>query len=116
MIELCCEYLSVQCIWLYVIIMSRTSSRMNLHAIVCLNVKELLARSMRQIWSLSDSNAIRALNHLLRKRTLNHLAKLSIWPFVTYTTEKEFDTILQITAEHVYMLQNQKICFEECFS
>ena len=74
MIELSCEYLSLWCIWLYVIIMSHTSFRVNPHSIVCLNVKELLARSRRHIWSLSDSNVIRTHNHLVRKRTLNHLA------------------------------------------
>ena len=56
-------------------IMSRTSFRVNLHSIVCLNVKELLARSRRHIWSLTDSNVIRTHNHLVRNRTLNHLAK-----------------------------------------
>ena len=35
-------------IWLYVIIMSRTRFRVNLHSIVCLNVKELSARSREQ--------------------------------------------------------------------
>ena len=34
MIELCLEYLSAQCIWLYVIIMSHTCFRVNLHSIV----------------------------------------------------------------------------------
>ena len=34
MIKLCCEYLSVRCIWLFVIIMSRTRFRVNLHSIV----------------------------------------------------------------------------------
>ena len=53
--------------------MSRTSLRENPHSIVCLNVKELLAQSRRHIWSLSDSNEIRIHNHLLCKRTLNHL-------------------------------------------
>ena len=51
MIELCCEYLSVQCIWLYVVIMSRMSFRVNSHSIVCLNVKELLARSRHHIYA-----------------------------------------------------------------
>ena len=48
--------------------MSRTSFRVNLHSLVCLNVKELLLRSRRHIRR----------NHkqLVRKRTLNHLAKL----------------------------------------
>ena len=60
-------------------IMSRTSFRVNPHDIVCLNVKEFLARSRRHIWDLSDSNEIRTHSHLLRKRTLSHLAKLA-WP------------------------------------
>ena len=34
MIELCCEYLSVRCIRLYVIMMSRTSFTLNPHSIV----------------------------------------------------------------------------------
>ena len=40
----------------------------------CLNVKELLARSRCKIWSLSDCNWTRTHNHLVHKRTLNHLA------------------------------------------
>ena len=42
-----------------------------------LNVKELLARSRREIGSLSDCNWTRTHNHLVHKRTLNHLAKLA---------------------------------------
>ena len=48
-----------------------------------LNLKELLARSRREIWSLSNCNWTRTQNHLVRKRTLNNLAKLtnySLWP------------------------------------
>ena len=49
----------------------------------CLNVKELLARSRRKIRSLSDWNWTRTQNHLVRKRTLNHLVKLTNgWVFV----------------------------------
>ena len=77
-IELCCEYLSVQSIWLYVI-MSCMSVSVNPHSIVCLNVKELLAWSICRIWSLSDSNVIQTHNHLVCKRTLNHLTKLAKW-------------------------------------
>ena len=77
-INLCCEYLSLRSIWLYVIIMSRTSFWVNPHSIVYLNVKELLARSRRHIWNLSDSNEIRTHNHLVRKRELKHLANLAI--------------------------------------
>ena len=45
----------------------------------CLNVKELLARSRRPISRLSDCKGTRTHNHLVRKRTLNHLAKLAKW-------------------------------------
>ena len=41
----------------------------------CLNVKELLVCSRGDILSLSDWNWIQTHNHLVRKRTLNHLAK-----------------------------------------
>ena len=40
----------------------------------CLNGKELLARSRREIWSLSDCNWTRTHNRLVRKRTLKQLA------------------------------------------
>ena len=42
----------------------------------CLNVEERLGRNRRDIWSLSDSNWNPIHNHLVRKWTLNHLAKL----------------------------------------
>ena len=41
----------------------------------CLDVKELLAWSWREIWCLSDCNWKRTNNHLGFKWTLNHLAK-----------------------------------------
>ena len=44
----------------------------------CLNVKELLARRRRKIWSLSDCHWTRTHNHLVHKRKLNHLAKLGV--------------------------------------
>ena len=44
-----------------------------------LNVKKLLARNRRNIWSLSDSNGTRTYNNLVCKRTLNHLAELAKW-------------------------------------
>ena len=40
-----------------------------------LNVKELLARYRRDIWSLNDSIGIQTHKHLVRKRLLKHLAK-----------------------------------------
>ena len=45
----------------------------------CLNVTKLLTWNRCNIWSLSDCNWIRAHNHLVRKRTLKHLAKLAKW-------------------------------------
>ena len=45
----------------------------------CLNIKELLARNRREIWSLSDFNWTRTRNHLVRKLTLNRLGKLVEW-------------------------------------
>ena len=64
---------------LYVIIMSCTSFRVNPHSIACLNIKELLAQSRCHICNLCESNEIRTQNHLVRKWTLNHLAKLAKW-------------------------------------
>ena len=43
----------------------------------CLNVKELLARSRHQIWSLSDCHWTRTHNHLVHKWKLNHLVWLN---------------------------------------
>ena len=45
----------------------------------CLNVKELLAERRREIWNLSDWNWTRTPALLVRKRTLNYLAKLAKW-------------------------------------
>ena len=59
--------------------MWHTSFRVNPHSIVWVNVKELLGWSRRHIWSLSDRNVIPTHNHLIPKRTLNHLAKLAKW-------------------------------------
>ena len=67
------------CIWVYVVIMSRASLTVNIYSLVFLNVKERLARSRHHIRSLTDSNGIRTHNHLVRKRTLNYLAKLAKW-------------------------------------
>ena len=62
-----------------VIIMSRTSFRVNTESIVCLNVTELLARSRRHIWTLRYSNDIQTHNHLVCKRTVNRLTQLAKW-------------------------------------
>ena len=84
MIELYHEYLSVWCIWLYVIIMWHTRFRVNPSD---LNVKELLARSRREILSLSECNWTRTHNHFVRKPTHNHLAKLTKWLSCVVSTD-----------------------------
>ena len=48
-----------------------------IHTLVCLNVEELLTRSMCHIWSLSDCNRIQTHNHTVCEQTLNHSAKLA---------------------------------------
>ena len=42
-------------------------------------VKKILAQNRRHIWSLSDCNGTQTHNHLVHKRTLNHLAKLAFY-------------------------------------
>ena len=55
----------------YVIMMSRTRFRVNLQSIVALMSRNFL--------NLCDSNQIWTNNHLVCKRTLNHLATLAKW-------------------------------------
>ena len=43
----------------------------------CLNVKDVLDQNRRKIWRLNDCNWTRTQNHLVSKRTLNHLAKVA---------------------------------------
>ena len=45
----------------------------------CLNIRELLSRSRRQIWSLSGCCWTRTHHHLLHKRTFNSFAKMVKW-------------------------------------
>ena len=51
-----------------------------------LNVKELLVRNRRDIWSLRNSSRIQTHNHLVCKRTPNHLAKLAKWSSCVVST------------------------------
>ena len=46
---------------------------------ICLNVKKILPQNSRDIWSLIDCIESQTHNHLLHKRSLNHLAKLTKW-------------------------------------
>ena len=72
-------YLPVRCIWQYVIIISRITFRVNPRSVVCVNFKELLVRSRRHSWSLSDSNEVQTHNHIVGKRTRRHIARLAKW-------------------------------------
>ena len=63
------------CFSLHVISISRTSFTVNLLC-SCLNAKESLARNRCDIWSLSEINGIRTHNYVVRKQTLNQIAKL----------------------------------------
>ena len=45
----------------------------------CMNVKELLARSRRKIWSLSGCKWTRTQNHLVLKWTLNQFGQMMAW-------------------------------------
>ena len=45
---------------------------------ICLNVREPLARSRREISSLSECNWTGTRKQLVYKRTLNHLDKLAV--------------------------------------
>ena len=76
MIELCCEYLSVRCIWLYVFPILCTPFKANSHSIVVWMSKNSFLQNRRQIWSLSHWQGTRT--HVC-KRKLNHLDKLEKW-------------------------------------
>ena len=68
----------------------------------CLNVKEFLARSRREISRLSDCNWIRTQNQLVRKRTLNHLASFAKWLSVRLRT-KWFWARIQLQSLNLYI-------------
>ena len=63
-----------------------------------LNFKELLARSRREIWSLSDCNWTRTHNHLVHKRALNHLVKLTKW--LSCVVRTSYDKNIQLNAPY----------------
>ena len=77
MTEPCCEYLSVRCIWLHVLIIHvRVSEYIhNLDLPECQGTPQ----NRCNIWSLSDCNGTPTHNHLVRKRTIDHLATLAKW-------------------------------------
>ena len=69
-----------------------------------LNVKDLLDRSRRDIWSLSDCSGTRTQNNLVRKGIVNHLTKLAK-VFVYKLTAKLTNKLLH-SLELFYILGN----------
>ena len=49
-----------------------------------LNLVKIFSQNRKQMKHCSDSNKIRTHNHLVRKRTLNHLVSLAKWLSVRY--------------------------------
>ena len=82
--ELCSEYLSVRYIWLYVLMCSVLTYAFQSESTLYswLNVKEPLAPSRCEIWSLSDWNWTRTQNHLVCKRRLSHFCLRTRWFWV----------------------------------
>ena len=62
--------------WMNVLVMWHTRFRVNPHSIVAWISRNSLLEARAKSESLSDCNWTRTQNHLVRKRTLNHLAKL----------------------------------------
>ena len=68
-----------------------------------MNVKELLDWNRPDIWNLSDCNATRIYHHLVRKRALDHLAKLAkgLSCVVSTYLYNAFDCVFLSTHVHV---------------
>ena len=73
-------------VWLYLLIMSRTRFRVNPHSIVAWMSRNSLLEAGPKSEVLSDWNWTRTQNHLVRNRALNHLAKLTKWLSVRFRT------------------------------
>ena len=68
---------------LYVVIISHTRFRMNLHSVIASASRS----SLLDVWSWSDCNGIRTHNHLVYKQTLIHLVSLAKWLSVRLRTK-----------------------------
>ena len=76
MIELCCKYLSVRYIWLYVIVMSRTCFRVNPHSIVAWMSRNSL---LKQVQNLKFKSLKLHILRLLRIKIKNLNSQIKIW-------------------------------------
>ena len=82
MIELCCEYLCVRCIWLYVRITSLAVLRVNPDStLLWMFPKYQVIPYSKQapIWGFSVCSSTQTHNHLIHKPRLNLLAKPAKW-------------------------------------
>ena len=75
----------------------------------CLNVKVLLARSMSEIWSLSDCNSTRTHNNLVGKRKLKDLAKLTKWLSYVLSTYLYSAFAFVCSSDVTYTFQSKSI-------
>ena len=69
--------------------------------------QELLAQNRREIRSISDCNWTRPHNHLVQKRTLNHLAKLAKW------LNWIVSTYLYGACDCIFLSCHIRTCFEQ---
>ena len=76
MIALCCEYLSVRCIWLYVLIISSTRFRVNLHSIAMW----ISRNSLLETGAISVRNMVITYSQMLRTDKYSQNSSI-IWPF-----------------------------------
>ena len=87
----------------------------------CLNVRELLARNRSDISKLSDRNGTRAHNYLVRKRTLNHSAKIqkicgltnSFQTLIAFFENQTFSS--QAFLSHHFAKHHKILDFQEVF-
>ena len=92
----------------FLLIMSHPRFRVNVHC-SCLNIKGLLDRNRRDIWTLSNCSRSQFHNHLFHKRMLNHLAPLE--------TQNSFTVFMQTLkvrlelSEKLWFYSNKKIWY-----
>ena len=73
MIELCCEYLSVRCIWLYVFIMSRTRFRVNPHSIVAwMSRNSLLEAGAKSEGEVTATHTLKRVRDMIKTYSQMH--------------------------------------------
>ena len=76
----------------------------------CINFHEILAWNRHDLWILSHRNGIRTHNHLVRKQTLNHLARLAYkWLWVVLWVRIPFQLPVMTANMRISPLMNSNI-------